>query len=68
MQAPEDYGLSDALSTKLASWNQQFQDNMHWDLGWHAGFDAEAWERTGRRLARDIQRETGDMIRIKYCP
>lgn len=68
MQAPEDYGLSDALSDKLAAWNHQFQDNMHWELGWRAGFDTEAWERTGRRLARDTQRETRDMIRIRYGP
>lgn len=66
LQTPDDYGLSEKLSSKLAAWNDDFQKHMHWDRGWSQGFDEKAWSSTGGQLARDVQREVGDAIFVHY--
>ncbi|MFR0637526.1 hypothetical protein ACPROK_06120 [Glutamicibacter soli] len=66
MQVPEDYGLSDTLCARLSQWNTQFQEHMHWDHGWRMGFDVRRWTQTGHRLAKDVQREVGPSITVRY--
>ena len=66
LQVPEDYGLSETLSSRLTAWNDEFQQHMHWDRGWPQGFDEKTWNATGKRLARDVQREVGEEILVLY--
>ena len=66
MQVPEDYALSDALSARVSQWNDQFQENMHWDRGWSMGFDEQQWMQAGLRLTKDVQRELSSPISVRY--
>lgn len=66
LQYPSDYGLSESLSNRLAKWNDEFQQHMHWDRGWAPGFDEDAWTETGKKLAHDVQQEVGDRIVVHY--
>lgn len=66
LQAAEDYGLSAELSGKLSAWNEDFQEHMHWEHGWSAGFDENKWNERGRQLALEVQREVGEEILVVY--
>ena len=66
MICPEDYGISQPLAARLAKWNEQFQENLHWEKGWQNGFDDAGWNRRGQELARDVQREVGGEVNVVY--
>lgn len=66
LQSPEDYGLSEELSSKLSAWNDQFQEHLHWEHGWSEGFDENKWVASGRQLASEVQEEVGERILVVY--
>ncbi|MDQ0093554.1 hypothetical protein J2T21_001421 [Paeniglutamicibacter psychrophenolicus] len=66
LQCPEDYGLSEELSSRLASWNEDFQQHMHWERGWAEGFDVHEWNDSGRQIAQEVQREVGEGVLVVY--
>lgn len=66
LQTPQDYGLPEQLSSRLAAWNDDSQTHMHWDRGWLPGVDEKVWSLTGKQLAREVQLEVGDAILVHY--
>jgi hypothetical protein len=60
MAAPGELGLSSALTARLASWNELFQEHFHWDDGWRDQDARARFAAEGPRLLRDLRRELPD--------
>ncbi|MDP5182645.1 hypothetical protein QOZ88_08330 [Blastococcus sp. BMG 814] len=57
---PATLGLSEALTARLTTWNQLFQEHFHWDDGWRDPDARARFAAEGPRLLRDLRRELPD--------
>lgn len=61
---PEEYGLSVGLAADLRAWTSFWLTRFDPFEGWDDGVDVAAWEREGTRLARRVQIEGYDSVRV----
>jgi hypothetical protein len=51
--------FSPQLLDRLAAWQQEFDDNCHWDKGWRSAEIGDRWARQAVQLAADVRAELG---------
>jgi hypothetical protein len=47
------------LLDRLFAWQQEFDDNYHWDSGWRSAQIRDHWASEGGELAADVRAELG---------
>jgi hypothetical protein len=47
------------LLDRLAAWQEEFDDNFHWDAGWRSAEIRDHWARQAEELAADVRAELG---------
>ncbi len=55
----QDTKFSPGLLDRLATWQQDFDDNFCWDSGWRSAEARDRWARQGEELAADVRAELG---------
>jgi hypothetical protein len=47
------------LLDRLSAWQQEFEDNFHWDGGWRSAEIRDRWASEATQLAADVRAELG---------
>jgi len=55
----QDTKFSPRLLDRLATWQQDFDANFHWDSGWRSAEARDRWARQAEELATDVRAELG---------
>ena len=61
---PEDYGLSDSLSRRLAEWMRHWESNRIPETGWKSADAAEESEHIGDALVADLRIEVASFAEV----
>ena len=56
--------FSPQLLDRLAAWQQDFDDNFHWDKGWRSAETRDRWARQAEELAASVRAELGNRARL----
>ncbi|MDE9364726.1 hypothetical protein PZ938_03845 [Luteipulveratus sp. YIM 133132] len=64
----DDLPISSRLRTDLRTWAARWEQLMGQDFRIREKDSHNEWQRAGRRLARDLQRELGDDAVVTYEP
>lgn len=51
--------FSPELLDRLAAWQQEFDDNFHWENGWRSAEIRDRWASEAETLAPDVRAELG---------
>lgn len=51
--------FSPGLLDRLSAWQQEFDDNYHWDSGWRSAEIRDRWASEAGELAADVRAELG---------
>jgi|SRR5450432_3652770 hypothetical protein len=51
--------FSPGLLDRLATWQEEFESNFHWEKGWSSKDARSRWGREARDLAADVRAEMG---------
>jgi hypothetical protein len=51
--------FSPGLLDRLAHWQQEFDENFHWDSGWRSAEIRDHWASQAGELAADVRAELG---------
>lgn len=62
---PDDYGLSDSLSRRLAEWMRHWESNRVPETGWTSADAATESERTGDALVADLRIEVASFAEVR---
>ena len=65
---PEMYGLSEALSGDMASWNAFWETHFDPEGGWDTEAAAEQWRVEGEAIAARLQSEVAAFADVQYEP
>ena len=55
----QDTKFRPELLDRLATWQQDFDTNYHWDTGWRSAQAHDRFARQGEELAADVRAELG---------
>ncbi|AVZ38996.1 hypothetical protein CT688_05410 [Dietzia sp. JS16-p6b] len=62
---PEDYGLSESLSRRLAGWMRHWESNVIPETGWKSAEAAAESERVGDALVADLRIEVSGVAEVR---
>jgi len=65
---PEMYGLSEALSGDITSWNTFWETHFNPENGWDTEAAAERWRVEGDAIAARLQGEVAAFADVQYEP
>lgn len=63
---PEAYGLSEALTADMASWNALWEHHFDPSDGWDDGVNYERWAAAGEAIAARLQSEVKAFADVQY--
>ncbi len=65
--APDDYGLSDSLTTALREWFDYWQAHYDADATWDSSANHAHWWARGRELAAALRVELADIADVRFA-
>jgi hypothetical protein len=65
---PATYGLSEALSGAMASWNAFWSSHFDPIEGWDSDANRERWRSEGEAIAAHLQQEVAAFANVQYEP